>query len=135
MKKKNNRGFSLIELIIVVAIMAIMLGVLAPQYLKYVEKSRIAVDDDTANEQFTSSCIMLADEDYSPYINAGDRIEYASTGVVLNPNNNYISAGLDEYSIGWQNKKVKSRLYNTKVYIIEFQYNAGEMFAIGDWQS
>ncbi|MBQ7065627.1 MAG: prepilin-type N-terminal cleavage/methylation domain-containing protein [Lachnospiraceae bacterium] len=135
MKKKNNRGFSLIELIIVVAIMAIMLGVLAPQYLKYVEKSRIAVDDDTANELLTAACIMLADEDYAPYINAGDRIEYASTGVVLNPNNNYISAGLDEYSIGWQNKKVKSRLYNTKVYIIEFQYNAGEMFAIGDWQS
>ena len=41
MKKTNNKGFSLVELIIVVAIMAILIGVLAPQYIKYVEKSSI----------------------------------------------------------------------------------------------
>lgn len=43
---KNNKGFSLVELIIVVAIMAILIGVLAPQYLKYVEKSRVTSDKD-----------------------------------------------------------------------------------------
>lgn len=37
----NKKGFSLIELIIVIAIMAVLIGILAPQYLKYVEKSRI----------------------------------------------------------------------------------------------
>lgn len=39
-KKLNNKGFSLVELIIVIAIMAVLIGVLAPQYLKYVERSR-----------------------------------------------------------------------------------------------
>lgn len=39
-RKKNNSGFSLIELIVVVAIMAVLVGVLAPAYLRYVEKSR-----------------------------------------------------------------------------------------------
>ena len=39
-KKKNNSGFSLIELIVVVAIMAVLVGVLAPAYLRYVEKAR-----------------------------------------------------------------------------------------------
>ena len=43
-KKMNNKGFSLVELIIVIAIMAILVGVLAPQFLKYVEKSRISTD-------------------------------------------------------------------------------------------
>ena len=38
--KKNNKGFSLIELIVVVAIMAVLVGILAPAYLQYVEKAR-----------------------------------------------------------------------------------------------
>ena len=45
-KKLNNKGFSLVELIIVIAIMAVLIGVLAPQYLKYVEKSRVSADAD-----------------------------------------------------------------------------------------
>ncbi|MDE7207327.1 MAG: prepilin-type N-terminal cleavage/methylation domain-containing protein [Lachnospiraceae bacterium] len=45
-KKLNNKGFSLVELIIVIAIMAVLIGVLAPQYLKYVERSRVSADAD-----------------------------------------------------------------------------------------
>lgn len=36
-KQKNNKGFSLVELIVVIAIMAVLVGVLAPQLMKYVE--------------------------------------------------------------------------------------------------
>ena len=43
-KKMNNKGFSLVELIIVIAIMAVLVGVLAPAYLRYVEKSRKSAD-------------------------------------------------------------------------------------------
>lgn len=41
---KNNKGFSLVELIIVIAIMAILVGVIAPQLIKYIEKSRQSAD-------------------------------------------------------------------------------------------
>jgi len=44
MKKMNNKGFSLVELIIVVAIMAVLVGVLAPQYIKYLDKSKVGAD-------------------------------------------------------------------------------------------
>lgn len=42
--KKNNKGFSLIELIIAVAILVVLSGLLAPQLIKYVERSREAKD-------------------------------------------------------------------------------------------
>ena len=41
---KNNKGFSLVELIIVIAIMAILVGVMAPQLIKYIEKTNQASD-------------------------------------------------------------------------------------------
>lgn len=41
--KNKNRGFSLVELIIVVAILGALVAILAPQYFQYVEKSRAAV--------------------------------------------------------------------------------------------
>lgn len=42
--KNDNKGFSLIELIVVIAIMAILVGVMAPQVMKYVESSRQSTD-------------------------------------------------------------------------------------------
>lgn len=41
---RNNKGFSLVELIIVIAIMAILVGVMAPQLIKYIEKSNVSAD-------------------------------------------------------------------------------------------
>lgn len=41
---KNNKGFSLVELIIVIAIMAILVGVMAPQLIKYIEKTNVSAD-------------------------------------------------------------------------------------------
>ena len=49
-KKKDNKGFTLVELVIAVAILAILVGILAPQYTKYVEKSRKAADASNMNE-------------------------------------------------------------------------------------
>ena len=41
---KNNKGFSLVELIVVIAIMAVLVGFLAPQFLRYVDKARMSID-------------------------------------------------------------------------------------------
>ena len=46
-QRKAHAGFSLVELIIVIAIMAILIAVLAPQYLKYVEKTKTNKDADS----------------------------------------------------------------------------------------
>lgn len=61
--KMNNKGFSLVELIIVIAIMAILVVVLAPQYLKYVEKSRVSSDAQTAVEFESALSVLASDPD------------------------------------------------------------------------
>lgn len=60
MKKTNNKGFSLVELIIVVAIMAVLVGVLAPQYLKYLDKSKKGVDEQMCDNlrQAMTTCYL-----------------------------------------------------------------------------
>lgn len=58
----NNKGFSLVELIIVVAIMAILAGALAPQLLKYIEDSRKSKDVSVGESIATAVQTALTDE-------------------------------------------------------------------------
>jgi type IV pilus assembly protein PilA len=60
-KKMNNKGFSLVELIIVVAIMAVLIGVLAPAYLQYVEKSKKTSDCTALGSAMDAMEICAAD--------------------------------------------------------------------------
>lgn len=59
-KKKDNKGFSLVELIIVIAIMAILVGVVGTQVVPYLNKSKYAKD-----QQILSSFATAAVSAYS----------------------------------------------------------------------
>lgn len=69
--KKNNKGFSLVELIIVIAIMAILAGALAPALIKYINKSRRSADISNADTIRTAIQTAMSDEDAMVAIGAG----------------------------------------------------------------
>lgn len=64
MKRTNenkNKGFSLVELIVVIAIMIVLVAVLAPVFTKYVEQSRRATDVQNANSIAEAVLVDAAD--------------------------------------------------------------------------
>ncbi len=60
-KSNSNRGFTLVELIIVVAIIAVLAAVLAPQYIRYVERSRQSNDLQVATNVMRAATAAIAD--------------------------------------------------------------------------
>lgn len=60
-RKLNNKGFSLVELIIVIAIMVILVVVIAPQYTRFVNNSRISSDIQTAQTMATAIDAAVAE--------------------------------------------------------------------------
>lgn len=60
-KTMGNKGFSLVELIVVIAIMAVLVGVLAPQFIKYVENSRVSTDMQNVEQLKTAVEVAMAD--------------------------------------------------------------------------
>lgn len=59
--RNDNKGFSLVELIIVIAIMAILVGVMAPQLIKYIEKSNVSADTQMLDTIHTALVLAMTD--------------------------------------------------------------------------
>lgn len=96
-KKLGNKGFSLVELIVVIAIMAVLVGVLAPTLIKNIEKSRESKD--AQNIEQIKSAVEVALQNETAY---ADEVPTVASGspsgstskvlVTLNKDSGTISA-------------------------------------------
>ena len=78
----KNKGFSLVELIIVIAIMAILVGLMAPFLYKYVEKTNVSSDVQLCDTFKEAVNIARSDPDIRNDAESAAQIDFLENGSV-----------------------------------------------------
>lgn len=82
MKTNNQHGFSLVEIVVVIAIMAVLVGILTPAYLSYIEKTRVQKDLSAAGEIYRAAEIVVYTGEYD--IEEQVLVTFSNRGIELN---------------------------------------------------
>ena len=118
MNKTNNRGFSLLELIIVITIMAIITGISVPKYMAYIGKTRLHSDKEILNTIYNACTIAYFDSDVDitsittdangGVVDVTDQISSATLGSTTTPQP-WGDAVLDILGMSWEDISDKFR--------------------------
>lgn len=123
-KQKNNKGFSLVELIVVIAIMAVLVGVLAPQLIKYVEKSREATDIQNCDSIATALKTYYSDkEDVTGTVEV--TVTKSSTTMKIGGTADTTMAALD--NAGLKETKLKGSKWSPAGIVITYATDTGKI--------
>ncbi len=122
--KYSNKGFTIIELIIVIAIIAVLSAVVAPQYLRFLERSKEAHDLEVATQYLKVATVVMTDlsvgyhtedndwyvfkwgystgnnDDLNAHMGVATTSDGRPTGIDGNKRDPYIQQAVAEY-MGW----------------------------------
>lgn len=96
---KNNKGFTLVELIVVIAILGVLMAVLVPQYIQYVEKSRVGVDESMLGEIAHNMEIGAATTELSTTAEYKTTIKTGTDGKLTIQNGKHVPSETSIYKI------------------------------------
>lgn len=138
-KNKKNKGFTLVELIIVIAIIAVLGIILAPQYIKYVDKSRWSTDQNNAKtllKEVQTAVVAVQESDNDPETGT---IVISSTGTSSTAITDTSEVGkeLTKTDKNWKSTKVtnKGKAAGTAKHT-EYTITIGDDFQVtGEWSN
>ncbi len=132
--KLNNKGFSLVELIVVIAIMAILVGVLAPSVLGQLDKAKISKDKQTIETVVTAVATAYADQMVTSGKPTGSgaqsitAVTFGSTAVSYagSGNESNFNGAIQEI-VGYTTVVLESNEYSGKIPTIEINLTTGKV--------
>ena len=96
MRKSNKKGFTLVELVVVIAIIGVLAAILIPTMMNYVKKSRMRTANSNAKLVFESINNMASDK-----VADGDKVSAITADKVAVSSYNSSTAGVLEKAV-WE---------------------------------
>lgn len=126
-KKQNNKGFSLVELIIVITIMAVLVAILAPAFMRYVEATKQESDITAVDEVITAAKAAYTNSEWTI---SGSSVTIEMTTAGTSTSNTQLETALKASAAYGSDAKLKSSKWGPNIIITLEEATGGAVGAL-----